>query len=128
MKKKKAKTPKAAKGCLCNPLPKPLHPVGNHMAACPISKRFTVNGRIIADLMHSEKMRGNLKDHVILSGSSLLDYSGTFEMLIKDDDGADQKLSVSSVCIVHKRRLHKIIGVEQAERFWKPGFGRVKNV
>ena len=82
-----------------------------------------MNGRIIADLMHSEKMRGNAKDYVILSGSTLLDFNGTFDM--RQDEGA---LSVPKVCLVHKRKLHNIIGEEQAARFWRPGFGRIKHV
>ena len=124
---KKKKQPKAAKGCLCRPAPKPLYPVSDHMALCSVSKRFTVNGRIIADLMHSEKIRGNVKDHVVLSGSSLLDCEGTFEMRHTDEEGGEGRLTVPAVCIVHKRKLHKIIGDKQAARFWKPGFGRVKH-
>lgn len=131
-KKAQPKSSNPAKGCLCNPRPKPLHPIGEHLAACPISKRYTVNGRIIADMMHSEKIRGNAKDYVILSGSSLIDFNGTFEMRHQEIDevtglpvGKEGTLNAPSVALVHKRNLHKIVGVAQAARFWKPGFGRV---
>lgn len=134
MKKQKTKKRKTAKGCQCSPAPKPLLPVSGHSAVCPISRRYTVNGKVIADMMHSEKMRGNYKDHVILSGSSLLDYNGTFEMRLQPIDSVtglpidkEKKLSVPSVCIVHKRKLHNFIGDEQAALFWKPGFGRISH-
>lgn len=122
MKKVKPKKPKPAKGCLCRPGPKPLYPVSDHAAICPVSKRYTTNGRIIADMLHSEKMRGNAKDYVVVSGSSLLDFDGTYEMRLDD-----AKLKVPSVALVHKRNLRKIIGDEQAARFWKPGYGRVRS-
>lgn len=120
--KAKPKKTRAAKGCLCPPQGKPLFPVGDHVATCPISKRYTVNGRIIADMMHSEKMRGKAKDYVILSGATLMDFNGTYE--IRRDDGVKPK---PTVYLAHKKNLHKIIGAEQAARFWRPGFGRVRN-
>lgn len=117
--KAKTKKSKPAKGCLCHPAPKQLYPVSDHAASCPISKRYTTNGRIIADMLHTEKIRGNPKDYVILSGASLMDFDGTYEM--RHDGGS---LSVPSVHLVHKRRLHNIIGAKQAARFWVPGIGR----
>ena len=121
VKKTKVKRPKPAKGCLCAPMPKPLYPVADHNARCPISKRYTVNGRIIADMMHTQKMRGNPKDYVILSGSSLLDFDGTYE--VRREVGK----ALALVCIVHKRNLQNVIGPKESARFWKPGFGRVRN-
>lgn len=125
MRRKKSKQPKPAKPakmCLCSPRQKPYFPISAHTAGCPVSKSFTANGRVIADMMHSEKMRGNVRDYVVLSGNTLIDFHGTFDM--RKDGG---KLSVPKVCIVHKRNLYKFVGYEQAERFWKPGFGRVLN-
>lgn len=111
-----------AKGCRCPPHGKSLYPINDHVAACPISKRYTTNGRIIADMLHNEKIRGNAKNYVVVSGSSLLDFGGTYDMRIDDAE-----LKVPSVALVHKRNLRKIIGDEQAARFWKPGFGRVRS-
>ena len=117
--KKKQTGPKPAKACRCAPQ-KPLNPVSAHALLCPVSKRHTANGRIISDLMHSKKVRGNAKDYVVLSGATLIDFHGSYEMRLEGT-----QLKISKVRLVHKRNLHRFIGSERAANFWRPGFGRI---
>jgi len=81
----------------------------------------TANGRIIRDLMLSNKVKGNFKDFVIIAGERLLDWCGSYDIL--SDDGS--KVTAKAVALVHKSKLRNIIGEEQARRFWHPGIGRV---
>lgn len=115
------KRSKLARNCLCSPK-RSTYPVNDHSVVCPVRRMFnTTNGRIIADMLFSEKVRGSPRDYVILSGSSLLEFNGTYE--VKIDDGA--KLRFSGVLLVHKRKLHRFIGKVEASRFWRARIGRV---
>lgn len=117
------KRSRLARNCLCNPK-RPTYPVNDHAVVCPVRRMFnTVNGRIIADMLFSENMKGNPRNYVILSGSSLLEFNGTYE--VKIDNGA--KLRFSGVLLVHKRKLHNFIGDNEASRFWRQRIGRVHN-
>lgn len=113
----KKKRPKLARNCTCE-TKRPLHPLSNHVHVCPVYRiHRTTNGRIIADMLVREKMGGNPRDFVILSGTSMLEYNGTWEVQL--DDG--YKLRFTGVLLVHKRKLHTFIGAEQAARYWHLG-------
>ena len=116
----KPKRAKIARDCVCTPK-RPTFPLNDHGMVCPVKRIYnTTNGRIIADMLFSEKMKGNPRNYVVLSGSSLLDYNGTYEINL--DDG--YKLRFSGVLLVHKRKLHHFIGDAEAGRFWRRGLGR----
>lgn len=120
----KRKRDKPARNCTCQPAPRPIYPINDHGVACPVRRLIkTTNGRIIADMMHAQKLKGNPRDYVILSGASLLEFNGTYE--VKIDDGA--KLKFAGVLLVHKRKLHHFIGEGEASRFWRARIGRVND-
>ncbi len=85
-----------------------------------VEKTPTTNGRVIRDMLLAEKIRGNPKDYVIISGLRLIDYNGSYDIRLENG-----KASPKTVFLMHKRKLHNVIGDEQARRFWRQGLGRV---
>lgn len=88
----------------------------------------TVNGVMIRDLMIAHKIDGHFKDHVIIAGARLLDWQATWDIKFTDDKGLaaeDCEVITGAMAVVHKRRLHKILGPDVAANFWRPGIGRV---
>jgi hypothetical protein len=84
----------------------------------------TANAKTIKALMISKKVKGHYKDYVIITGNRLVDWQGTFNITV--DDG--YTLGVDGLALIHKKRLHMIIGDEQAKRFWHPQLGRIVEV
>lgn len=84
----------------------------------------TANAKTIKALMVSKKVKGNFKDYVIITGNRLVDWRGTFSITV--DEG--HRLGVDGLALIHKNRLHMIIGDEQAKRFWHPQLGRIMEV
>lgn len=116
LKTKTKKPAKVAKGCICNPQ-LPEFPLGAHVAICPVRQRYSVNGRMIAELMHAEKKRGNPKDYVVISGYRLLDHAGSYDLKLPDG----KTIGIKGVRLVHKSKLREYLGEELAARFWKGG-------
>jgi hypothetical protein len=79
----------------------------------------TSNGKMIAKLMHSRKIRGNPKDWCIIAGARLIDYNGSYD--IKHEDFTE--LEHDGVVLVEKRKLHLALGDEIAARFWNRKVG-----
>ena len=79
----------------------------------------TVNGRMIYELMKERKVKGRYKDYVIINGSRLMDWLGTYE--IKVIGGKNAALFLDGVVLVHKSKLSRFIGKEGELKFWKSG-------
>ena len=84
----------------------------------------TANARTIKAMMLEEKVKGNFKDYVIITGNRLLDWRSSYSITV--DEG--YTLGVNGVALVHKKKLHMIIGDEQAKQFWHPQLGRIMEV
>lgn len=84
----------------------------------------TANAKMINDLMVEDKIKGNFKDYVIISGNRLINWKGSFEIHL--DEGVTT--GVNGVALIHKNKLHNVIGEEEAARFWHPQFGRLVEV
>jgi len=114
---------KVDRACQCHPTQKPTFPIISHSIACPVRRRYTDNGRMIAELMHSKKIKGSPKDFVIMIGRRLIDFHGTYEIR-----GVEGGQGVPGVSLVHKRELDRIVGAKEAGRFWRRGWGRIRAV
>jgi hypothetical protein len=79
----------------------------------------TVNGRMIYELMKERKVRGRYKDYVIINGTKLMDWLGTYE--IKIIGGKNAVFFINSVILVHKSKLSRFIGKEGELKFWSSG-------
>jgi hypothetical protein len=119
-KPKAKRAPKTDRACLCHPVKKPTFPIISHAITCPVRRRFTDNGRMIAELMHSKRIKGSPKDYVIVVGQRLIDYRGTYDIR-----GLEARHGFAGVNLVHKRELERFVGSEQSRRFWRRGVGRV---
>lgn len=80
----------------------------------------TANAKMIIDLMKSRKLKGKFKDHVIIVGSRLIDWLGSYEIRI-EEEGEMKKFGVDGVALIHKSKLKNIIGEEPASKFWRNG-------
>lgn len=96
---------------------KPRTPFGARAArkAPPPTK-----GQIVRRLMLERKVRGNVKDFMVLHGALMMDYEGTYE-LHWNRDGS--KANIEPVLLVHKRELAKVMVPEVARLFWNPSLG-----
>lgn len=65
-------------------------------------------------------MKGRYKDFVIIYGSRLIDWLGSYEIRVRDGDEV-KKYGVDGMALIHKSKLKSIIGAEAAEKFWKNG-------
>lgn len=106
---------KVDKACQCQPVRLATFPIGRHSVNCPVRRRYTNNGRMIAEMMHARRLRGNPKDYVILVGPRLIDFAGTYEI---------QGMMQPKVVLVHKRELSRVVGEQASRRFWRRGTGR----
>lgn len=116
--KPKPKTKRAVKvdtACQCHPVRKPTFPIMRHNVNCPVRRRYTDNGRMIAELMHTKGVKGSPKDWVILVGRRLIDHGGTHDL----------QTGFSGVNLVHKKDLERYVGEQESRRFWRRGLGRV---
>jgi hypothetical protein len=78
------------------------------------------NGKLIYESMKNLKIKGDPRDFVIFNGDTILDYRGFYNVYRDTND--------TVVRIVHKKNLKKIIGEENAKRFWHPTFGRLVDI
>lgn len=81
-------------------------------------KKPQPNIEIIKALMKSRKQRGNPKNFVVVSGSTILDYAGTYNLMYKDKDGESQEAKTEGVGLYHKRDLCRLFGEEIGSKFW----------
>ena len=84
------------------------------------SKVLVPNAEMIANMMRTTKTRGNPRDYVLISGARLIDCGGAYDL--KLEDGKTLGL-VEHVALVHKRRLHVLVGDEYAALFWRRRLG-----
>ena len=120
VRKKPKRVAKVDTACLCHPVKKPTFPIMSHTINCPVRRRYTDNGRMIAELMHSKGVKGSPKDFVIVVGRRLIDYRGTYDIR-----GLEAPHGFAGVTLVHKRELERFVGVTESRRFWRRGLGRV---
>jgi hypothetical protein len=79
----------------------------------------TANASRIYDLMKARKVKGKYKDYVIICGSRLIDWLGSYEIRVDDGDEI-KRCGTESMVLVHKSKLKEVIG-KAAEKFWKCG-------
>jgi len=80
----------------------------------------TANACRIHGVMKARKLKGKYKDHVIIVGSRLIDWLGSYEIRVDDEDGL-KRYGVDGMALIHKSKLKNIIGEEVASKFWKNG-------
>lgn len=85
--------------------------------SCP-PRDLAHNEKMIADMLRATKTRGNPRDYVLISGARLIDHTGAYDLIARDGT-----VGVNGVALVHKRRLHKLVGEELAALFWRRRFG-----
>lgn len=81
----------------------------------------SANARIIRDLMFTQNIKGNYKDYVVLAGKRLIDWQGSYDMVTEEG----KTVGVQNMALVHKSKLHKIVGEQLASHFWRRGIGRI---
>lgn len=74
--------------------------------------------------MLANRVKGNHKDYVIITGSRLMDWSGSYDIR-HSADGKIVQAPASAVALIHKSKLRNVIGEEAASAFWRTSFGRV---
>jgi len=79
-------------------------------------KDLAGNARIIANLMITKGVRGNVKDFVVIAGFRIMDFQGSFD--IRKEDDLNTTVGIDGIRLVHKRELHTIVGEELASTFW----------
>lgn len=79
-------------------------------------KDLAGNSRIVAEMMQSKGVRGNVKDFVVIAGFRIMDFQGSFD--IRKDDGSGQTVGIEGIRLVHKRELHAVVGESLASHFW----------
>jgi hypothetical protein len=84
----------------------------------PPPRGLTHAGKRVWDFMNEHKTRGNFRDFVLFVGDQMYDAWGVYTITRKAAEGSD---GAPIVALVHKRDLAKIIGPENAGRFWHPG-------
>lgn len=87
------------------------------------------NGKLIYEMMKSNGVKGDVRDYIVLTPKSMLDYRGTYNVVYKEtnDEFGIFKLG-ANVYLLHKKKLKNIIGEEASEKFWHPRFGRLIDV
>lgn len=80
----------------------------------------TTNAEQIYNLMKARKIKGKYKDYVIIFGSRLIDWLGSYEIRVRDGDEV-KKYGVDGMALIHKSKLKSVIGEDEAEKFWKGG-------
>lgn len=88
-----------------------------------MGRTSTANGKMIQDLMVAHKVKGNHKDFVIIVGSKLMDWTGTYDIRQRD-----KPVEARAMALIHKSKLRNVIGPELAGVFWRRGLGRVGHV
>ena len=86
----------------------------------------THNAKIIVDLLVSNRVGkpSDFKNYVIITGNRLVDWAGSQDMYRVEDGKEVGRLGFNGVAIVHKRKLHNIIGDDAADVFWSRKLGR----
>lgn len=84
-------------------------------------QQLTSNAKMICELMESEGVKGNYKDYVVIVRDQMMDWAGEYELKMKDG----KRVGSEEILLIHKRKLHNIIGDEAAKVFWHPRLGRL---
>ena len=80
------------------------------------TKDLAGSARIVADMMQTKGIRGNVKDYVVIAGYRIMDFQGSFD--IRKDDGSGETVGIDGIRLVHKRELHTVVGESLAAHFW----------
>lgn len=78
---------------------------------------LTRHGKRVLDFMEGSKIKGNFRDYVLFVGDQMIDAWGQYTIRRQASEAA-------AVALVHKRELHKIIGTDNAQRFWHQKLGK----
>jgi hypothetical protein len=81
---------------------------------------LTHHGKRLMAFMGDSKAKGNFKDYVLFVGDQMIDAWGQYTIRRQAVEGAEP----APVVLVHKRDLRKIIGDDNAKRFWHRGIGK----
>ena len=74
----------------------------------------TTNGRLINNLMIARSAKGDYRDYVLFTGSTIIDWLGSWDAFTMDG----VPVGVEGVALVHKSRLHSVVGEKWASKFW----------
>lgn len=87
------------------------------------------NGKLIYEMMKSNGVRGDVRDYVVLTPKSMLDYRGSYNVVYKEVGGEFGIFKMGGdVYLIHKRKLKNVIGEEASKKFWHPKIGRLVDV
>lgn len=81
---------------------------------------MTANGKIIKDFMDEEGLKGDYRDHVIITGNRLIDYQGSYTIAF--GEGQEMK---DKMYLLHKSKLVNVLTEEMAAKLWHPKLGRI---
>jgi len=80
----------------------------------------TANAKVIRDLMLANKVKGRFKDYVVIAGTRLMDWLGSYDILHESEEGL-KAAGINGMALIHKSKLVNIIGAEMAAQFWRNG-------
>jgi hypothetical protein len=77
------------------------------------------NGQALLNAMNLSKIKGDVRDYVLITRTVMIDYRGSYKLNDRTDD---------RLVILHKRNLKNVIGEESAKRFWLEPYGRIVDI
>jgi hypothetical protein len=98
-----------------------MHKVKRKVAKREKKQPSTANGKMIQDLLDQRKVKGNYKDFMVIAGNRIIDWTGSWDVF--NDKG--EPTGHDGVILVHKSKIHTIVGEQFARRFWHPRLGRI---
>lgn len=77
------------------------------------------SGEKILEFMSLNKVKGNFRDYVLFVNNQMYDAWGVYTVA-----RADTSEPAAVVALIHKSKLHKVIGDAYAAKFWHRRTGR----
>lgn len=75
------------------------------------------NAKLIFQFMKTNKIKGDYRDYVLISGDRLINWDNSYNCETKN-------IEKDGIKLVHKRNLKNILSEENAAVFWHPKLGR----
>jgi hypothetical protein len=85
-----------------------------------LRRGLTPHGKRLMAFMADSKVKGNFKDYALFVGDQMIDAWGQYTIRRQAPEGSEP----APVVLVHKRDLWKIIGDDNAKRFWHRRIGK----
>ena len=79
-----------------------------------VPRGLTNWGQKIWSFMNDHKVKGNFRDFVLFVGDQMYDNSGQYT--VRREQSAEGEAAY--VALLHKQKLHQVIGEKAAEKFW----------